>query len=127
MNLDPFTRVDDIPFSASKEEVVRLRGTPQTTGRNGVGLDELDYGPVIYRFQACGRLEEITMQAPIMIIGSRSIAFDALSSFVRATDESCFERARFLVTPRFGFAFDPQEPFWVTALAAHCLDEWRRL
>jgi hypothetical protein len=127
MHLDPFIRVNDLPFTASKEDVQRLHGTPLKTGRNSVGLNELDYGSVIYRFQDCGRLEEVTLQAAVVIIGRRSIGFDALSFFLRAEDESCFERAGFLVSPRFGIAFDPTEPFWVTALAAHCLDEWRRL
>ncbi len=127
MNLDPFARVDDVPFSASPDEVLRLRGTPWRTGRNGIGLNELDYGSVVFRFQDGGRLEEVTMPAPLVIVGTRSIAFEALASFLRAADAGCFERARFLVSPRFGIAFDPGEPYWVTALAAHCLDAWRRL
>ena len=38
-----------------------------------------------------------------------------------------FRRAGFVVSPAFGLAFDPTEPPWVTALAAHCLAEWRAL
>lgn len=127
MNLDPFIRVNDLPFTASAEDVRRLYGKPLKTGRNSVGLNELDYGSVIYRFQDCGRLEEVTTQAAVISIGQRSIGFDALSFFIQAEDDDCFERAGFLVSPRFGIAFDSKEPFWVTALAAHCLDEWRRL
>lgn len=127
MKLQPFVRVDDTPFSASREEVLRMRGEPMRTCRNDIGLHELDYDSVVYRFQDGGRLEEITLRAPVVNIGNLSVPFTALASFVRATDPSAFEKAGFLVTPMFGLAFDPDEPFWVTALAAHCLDAWRAL
>ncbi|MGJ7509037.1 hypothetical protein [Variovorax sp. GT1P44] len=127
MHLDPFVRVDETPFSASREEVVKLRGVPARTCRNGVGLNEMDYQWIVYRFQDCGRLEEITLQARVVNIGNVSVPFAALASFLRANDPSAFEKAGFLVSPLFGLAFDPDEPFWVTALAAHCLDAWRAI
>jgi len=127
MKLEPFVRVDETPFSASREEVLRMRGVPARTCRNGIGLNELDYESIVFRFQDCGRLEEITMQAPVVNIGNVSVPFAALSSFVRATDPSVFERAGFLVSPVLGLAFDPDEPCWITALAAHCIDSWRAI
>ena len=127
MNLVPFVCVDGTPFSVSQDEVLLMRGAPLRTGRNGVGLNELDYGTVVYRFQDNGRLEEITLQAPLVIIGRVTVPFDALASFVRSEDAGAFERAGFIVAPKFGLAFDPKEPFWVTALAAHCLDAWRAI
>ncbi|MDM0115468.1 hypothetical protein QTI66_25190 [Variovorax sp. J22R133] len=127
MQLEPFIRVDDVSFSATQEDVLRLRGTPALVCRNGIGLNELDYGDVIYRFQDCGRLEEITQQAPVLQFGNVSVPFGVLASFVRTSDPALFERAGMLVSPRFGLAFDPGERCWVTALAAHCLDEWRAL
>jgi hypothetical protein len=127
MDLEPFVRVDRTPFSASREEVVKQWGMAARTCRNDVGLNELDYDSIVFRFQDCGRLEEITLQAPVVHLGNLSVPFAALASFVRANDSSAFERAGFLVSPKFGMAFDPNEPFWVTALAAHCLDAWRDL
>ncbi len=127
MNLDPFVSVDGIPFSVSREEIVKMRGPPASTGRNAIGLNELDYQSVVYRFQDGGRLEEITLQARVVNFGNVAVPFDALASFVRREDPEVFERAGFVVSPRFGLAFDPDEPLWVTALAAHCLDEWRAL
>jgi hypothetical protein len=127
MNLDPFVSVDGISFSVSREEIVKMRGQPATAGRNGVGLNELDYQSVVYRFQDSGRLEEITLQAPVLNFGNVAVPFDALAPFVRREDPGVFERAGFVVSPRFGLAFDPAEPYWVTALAAHCLDAWRAL
>jgi hypothetical protein len=81
----------------------------------------------VYRFQDCGRLEEITLQAQVVSFGKVAVPFANLAAFVRAHDPGTFERAGFLVSPQFGLAFDPSEPFWVTALARHCLPEWRSL
>jgi hypothetical protein len=127
MNLHPFVRVDETLFSASREEIVKLRGEPKSASRNSIGLNELDYDSVIYRFQDCGRLEEITLKAPVVNIGNLSVPFAALASFIRSTDSTAFEKAGFLVSPKLGIAFDPDEPFWVTALAAHCIDAWREI
>ncbi len=127
MKLHPFSSVDGVPFSVSREEVLRSRGRPARQGRNEVGLNELDYEDVVFRFQDCGRLEEVTAQAAVLNLGTVAVPFTALESFVRNNDPSMFERAGFLVSPKFGLAFDPLCPNWVTALAAHCIDEWRAL
>ncbi|HEX6361411.1 MAG TPA: hypothetical protein VFZ93_00535 [Albitalea sp.] len=127
MKLEPFVSVDGTPFSACAEDVLEARGEPARRSRNGIGLDELDYEAVVYRFQDNGRLEEVTMQAPVLTLGTVAVPFGTLDAFVRAQDPSMFERAGFVVSPRFGLAFDPRCPSWVTALAAHCLDAWRAL
>lgn len=127
LKLQPFVQVDDTPFSVSPEDILRTHGKPWRSGRNGVGLHEMDYGHVVYRFQDCGRLEEVTLQAQVVAIGNVAVPFDALAGFIRGQDSRAFERAGFLVSPGFGLAFDPREPFWVTALARHCLGEWEAL
>jgi hypothetical protein len=127
VKLEPFVRVDDTPFSVSSDDLVRTRGRPGRCGRNDVGLHEFDYGDVVYRFQDCGRLEEITLQARVVTIGNVAVPFEALATFVRRQDPQAFERAGFLVSPGFGLAFDPSEPFWVTSLARHSIAEWKAL
>lgn len=127
MKLKPFVLVDSTPFSASREELIAERGQPSTELRNSVGLNEMDYGSVIYRFQDCGRLEEITTRAPVVYIGAVDVPFSALEGFVKSNDASAFERAGFVVSPKFGLAFDPNCPNWVTALAAHCIESWRAI
>jgi hypothetical protein len=127
MKLHSFIQVDDTPFSASSTEIRRSRGEPWRSQRNGIGLNELDYGDVIYRFQDCGRLEEVTMQAEVVTLGNVAVRFAALAGFIRSQDPEAFERAGFLVSPGFGLAFDPAEPFWVTALARHCIPQWHAL
>ena len=127
MKLQPYVQVDDTPFSVTSAEVEQARGKPWRAVRNDVGLNELDYGDVVYRFQDCGRLEEVTREARVVSLGNISVPFEALAAFVRTQDAEAFERARFLVSPEFGIAFDPSEPYWVTALARHCIPEWLAL
>ena len=45
----------------------------------------------------------------------------------QAHDGEAFERAGFVVSPRWGLAFAPDCPDWVTALASHCIPTWRAL
>jgi hypothetical protein len=127
MKLQPYVQVDDTSFTVSSADIERRRGKPWRSGRNGVGLNELDYGDVVYRFQDCGRLEEITFETKVVMLDNVAVPFEALAGFIRAQDPEAFERAGFLVSPAFGLAFDPAEPFWVTALARHCIREWQAL
>jgi hypothetical protein len=127
MRLEPFERVDGQAFSATRTDVVASRGPPQRQSQNGVGLYELDYGTVVYRFQLSGRLEEITAAAPVLHVDNVSVPFTSLETFVCSQDPATFRRAGFVVSPRFGLAFDPREPSWVTALARHCLPQWEAL
>jgi len=127
MKLRPFSSVDAVPFSASREEVLRIHGSPVQERRNDIGLNELDYGQHVFRFQDCGRLEEVTAHAPVLDLGGVAVPFGTLERFVRDNDPCAFERAGFLISPAFGFAFDPRCPSWVTALAAHCIGEWEAL
>jgi len=127
LKLQPYVKVDDIPFTVSSDDIVRSRGKPWRSLRNGVGLNELDYGHVVFRFQDGGRLEEVTQEAEVVALGNVVVPFDSLAAFIRRHDPEAFERAGFLVSPEFGLAFDPAEPFWVTALARHCIPEWKAL
>ncbi len=127
MRLDPYVSVDGFAFSASREDIVRARGQPRGEARNEVGLTALDYGDAVFRFQDCGRLEEITVRAPFIHIGSVSVPFSSLKAFIREQDQAAFERASFVVSPRFGLAFVPGEPDWVTVLARHCIEQWELL
>ena len=127
MKLQPFEQVDTVSFAASTDDVLREYGQPWRAARNGVGLNELDYGDVVYRFQDSGRLEEITSRAEVVSIGNVVVPFEMLAAFLRGQDPDAFERAGFLVSPAYGLAFDPSEPFWVTALARHSLPQWRAL
>ncbi len=131
MRLQPYIQVDDTPFTATLASIRAQRGPAWRTQRNGVALNELDYGDVVYRFQDSGRLEEVTRRAAVLYVleggGVTDVPLAGLPAFVRARDAQVFERGGFVVSPRYGLAFVPAEPGWVTALARHCIDTWRAL
>lgn len=127
MRLRPYEQVDDLPFTATRDEVERRYGRPTKEGRNAVELTELDYGSRVLRFQDGGRLEEITVHGHVVDLGNVAVPFVSLADFVRRQDPLAFERAGFLVSPLLGLAFVPHQPDWVTALARHCLPEWQAI
>lgn len=127
MRIEAYRHVDDVPFSITPDALLARRGTPGRRARTAVGLEEFDYGDAVFRFQASGRLEEVTRPAAVLHLGAVAIPFAALGGFVRAQDPQAFDRAGFLVSPAFGLAFVPSEPPWVTALARHCIATWRAL
>jgi hypothetical protein len=127
VRLVPYIAVDGVPFAITPEQLHARFGRPQSQQRTPVGLNEHDYGDRVFRFQDSGRLEEVTQRAPELHIGDVTVPFAALAAFVRAHDGEAFEQAGFLVSPRYGLAFVPDSPDWVTALAAHCIDTWRGL
>ena len=49
MRLEPYVRVDGLPFTVTSDELRRRHGLPLREARNDVGLNELDYGHVVYR------------------------------------------------------------------------------
>lgn len=127
MHLKPYESVDGMPFTATRDDIIRAHGQPRSEERNNVGLTALDYGAVVYRFQDGGRLEEVTARAEVLHLDRIAVPFRVLAVFVQTSDGAAFERAGFLISPRHGIAFVPGEPCWVTALARHCLPQWRAL
>lgn len=127
MRLTPFERVDEIDFDTTPVGLLAVLGPPRERRRNLAALDEWDYVHTVLRFQDSGRLEEVTRRAPVLHIGAVAVPFGSLEGFVLGQDPDAFRRAGFLVSPRFGLAFVPGEPAWISALARHCIDTWRRL
>jgi hypothetical protein len=127
MHVTPFVQVDGVPFTIGPAELQARLGAPRTRQRNEVGLDEWDYGDRVFRFQDSGRLEEVTQPAAVVHLGGVAVPFGALGAFVVGQDGGAFERAGYVVSPRFGLAFVPAAPPWVTALARHGVDAWRAL
>lgn len=127
MFLTPYVQVDDVPFTIGPSELRARLGAPRAQGRNEVGLDEWDYGDRVFRFQEGGRLEEVTQPAGVLHLDGVAVPFKALRAFVATQDTDAFERAGYVVSPRFGLAFVPDAPPWVTALARHCIETWRAL
>jgi hypothetical protein len=110
MHLEPFERVDGRCFSATRAEVGASLGPPPRESQNGLGLYELDYGTVVFRFQLSGWLEEVTFDAAVLHVDNVSVPFASLETFVCSHDVAAFRRAGFIVSPRLGLAFDPANP-----------------
>lgn len=127
MKLTPYRQVDEIAFSVTPADLRLRKGSPLVTSRNGIGLEEMDYGDSVFRFQDGGQLEEVTKQASVIQLPNAAVPVSFLGKFLRAQDSEAFERGGFVVSPRFGLAFAPQSPGWVTALAKHCIATWRAM
>ena len=129
MKLVPYRQVDDLAFDVTADELRQRLSPPGREADNAVGMRELDYGHAVYRFQlSTGRLEEVTMRAPVLHLPDGvAVPFAALAAFLREHDPGTFRAGGFIVSPACGIAFDPADSNWVTALAAHALPEWRKL
>jgi hypothetical protein len=95
MRLDPYLSFAGYAFSLRQDDLLKQRGRPMKAGRNEVGLNEMDYGDVVLRFQDGGRLEEITAATPVLHLGTVAIPFDNLRPFVLAHDAQVFWRPVF--------------------------------
>lgn len=128
MDLVPYRRFGASAFDLTEAGLSSVLGPARIRQLLPIGLLELDHGDVVHRFQTrTGRLEEITRPAPLLWLDDRMLLFPQLDAHVRAHDASALERGGFLVSPRYGLAFVPGQPSWVTALAVHCIDTWRRM
>lgn len=127
MKVSPFTQVGSITFGIDPGTLAGLIGQPRSERVNRDGRIELDYGAAVYRFDASSTLVEITADAPTLELDGHLVPFANLPSYLQEHDESAFTRAGFSVSPRFGIAFDPHFPSWVTAFPEKSLDIWRAI
>lgn len=125
MKVVPFESVGEVKFSDSRKDIIAALGKPDQEVGNCIGLHELKYQNIIYRFDKAGALEEITVHAPVLDLGAVSVPFSVLSAYIHQQDHSAFTKAGFLVSPQFGLAFDPDCPPWVTVITKHSIDLWR--
>ena len=125
MRIVPFESVGEVNFSASRKDIIATLGQPDQEVDNHIGLHELKYQNIIYRFDKTGALEEITAHAPVLHLGTISVPFPALAAYIHQQDQSAFTKFGFLVSPHFGLAFDPDCPPWVTVIKKHSIDLWR--
>lgn len=127
MKASRFPQPGSIAFGIDPGVLVKLIGQPHSERINHAGWMELDYVTTVYRFDASSTLVEITVDAPTLELDSHLVPFSYLSSYLQEHDQSAFQAAGFLVSPRFCIAFDPQFPFWVTTFPEQSLDIWRAI
>lgn len=127
MRIEPFSKLDDVPLDATRDELSRLLGAPSSTNVNRIGLEEFDYRDRIFRFAPSGFLSEVTIEAERVEFDQVSVPFTALPGFITSNDPHSFEKYGFIVSPAYGVAFDPEHHPWVTVLTRGGLDGWTKL
>lgn len=124
MKIEPFAALGEITFGSDQATVVARLGEPQRTSTSRTGEFELHYPRIVVRL-AKGRVVEATADSKAIQLGGAEVPFQTLSAFVRAQDQGVFERTGFVVSPKYGIAFDPAFPCWVTAFPRERLASWQ--
>ncbi|MCE2570374.1 hypothetical protein [Motilimonas eburnea] len=123
----PYKSINEIPFDSAESEVIERFGPPDSTGVNSIGLQELDYGESIYRFESSGKLVEVTVNLEKLALDSDVVQFCDLEGYLTKKDVGIFNKFGFLVSPKFGLAFDPDHKHWITFFRESGLEDWRNI
>lgn len=123
----PYKSINEIPFDSPESEVIGRFGSPDSTGVNSIGLKEFDYRESIYRFDSRGKLVEVTVNLEEFELDSEVVQFCELESYLTKNDVDIFNKYGFLVSPKFGLAFDPDHKHWITFFRENGLEGWRTI
>jgi hypothetical protein len=127
MRIAAYGSVGLVGCGIDRNELEGLLGSPDREKESRLWSVELQYAAGVYRFDTDGKLKEVSVDAPELELEGASVSFVSLRPFLEQRDEACFERVGFLVSPRFGIAFDPSFPSWVTAFSQSELPLWRSI
>jgi hypothetical protein len=116
-----------VSFGIGRDDLISLLGVPEGERKPRLWAIELRYPTGIYRFDSDGRLKEISVDVSELEIDGESVLFENLRAFLEQRDNETFERVGFLVSPRFGLAFDQFFPSWVTAFPHEELQLWQSI
>jgi len=125
MDIEPYTRVNGLAFGSSESTVVLALGTPTRSRKSRIGWMELIYDKLVARLSE-GQLVEMTADAPATNVAGELVHFADLARFLKQKDDAAFEQVGFVVSPKYGIAFDPAFPSWVTAFQRGNLPHWRQ-
>ncbi len=125
MKILPYTEAGGIAFGWNIDPVILKLGNPPTRRTDRLGRQELDYGGIIIRLdKESQKVVEITLDQEELELVSRKILFTELAAYVSECDPSAFESHGFLVSPRFGLAFDSHDRSFLTLFAESELEKW---
>lgn len=127
MKFCPFTSVNEISFNSSKDEIIQEFGNPEDVSTNSRGWYELVYGQSVYRLDKEGRLVEVTANLESIEINGTTVQYHLLKDFLYKYDSETFDTVGFIVSPKFGIAFDPAQKFWITHFRQTELEGWRNV
>ena len=127
MNIEPYISVDGISFDYSKDKVVTLLGEPTRIKTNRLKLEEYDYQSQVFRFNQQSQMQEVTIHAEKLKISGECFEFGELENLLKQRDVETFDCYGFLVSPKFGIAFDPTHNPWVTVFSEEGLVQWKKI
>ncbi len=127
MKIEPYQSVDGVSFQTSKEDLVAAIGDPQSKKTNRLELEEFDYGSKIYRFTKNDILQEVTIDTESIVLGEKEHSFSDLEQYLKNEDIEAFDCHGFWVSHKFGVAFDPYCPSWITCFTEDGLKEWNKI
>ncbi len=127
MLIEAFKKLDNIALDIKETEIEsRIKMDCKISKESGK-LSEYDFGKYVFRFNEVGNLVEVTADAPIIDFDEKGIGFNKLHSFLMNEDSNVFEKFGFIVSPKYGIAFDPAYFPWVTFLSAEGLQCWQNV
>jgi hypothetical protein len=127
MKIELYKKVGEVSLEVREDELLRDLGEPNSKSTNRIGLIEFDFGSRVFRFDPSGTLEEVTIESEVVELESASITFKYLAARLKSEDSEVFERYGFIVSPKFGLAFDPKYSPWVTVLTKKGLEAWQKV
>jgi hypothetical protein len=127
MKIEPFKSLEDIPLNLTVESLIERLGKPQKKEVNRVNLTEFHYGDRIWRFSDSTDLNEVTVYAPAVSIDQIETPFEGLKKRIKEDDSCAFERYGFVISPKYGVAFDPVHAPWLTVLTTNGLLKWEEI
>jgi hypothetical protein len=134
MRVIPYISIADIPFGCTEEVVISTCGVPHRREIDRLERLELVYESQTFRLAGdTGKLVEVTACSEYFEIDNckmpnskrNEVAFVELGYAVARLDQDSFLAHGFFVSPRFGIAFDPHFPPYLTIFARSELYAWQ--
>lgn len=134
MQITPYIASCNLLFGAIESEIVAKHGQPNRRSTTRSNKIELIYPSNTFRLcGASGELVELTTDSEYFKIDGcqlpgdkrTEVAFVELGYVVAKLDQDAFLAHGFVVSPKFGIAFDPRYPCHLTAFAKSELAVWQ--
>lgn len=126
MKINPYFAANEVAFGSAQSTVITRFGQPLCVGNSYLGDIEFEYRNATFRFcPESQELIEVTADSPILFLENLAVRYEVLLEFLRENDEGLFERIGFFVSPKYGIAFDPDHPSYVSAFPKSELAWWQ--
>jgi hypothetical protein len=120
----PYKSVFGIEFESTPEQIAETLGKPVRAEKTAVWAHEMQYKEKTLRFNQQKKCKEVSADLPQIEIDGEKTPFKQLKTFIKNNDDKSFETVGFIVSPKYGMAFDPHFKSWVTFFAKSELKNW---